>query len=237
MSTSPYAHSPLETEDLPRPTLVPLEAEEQENEDEEVEAPTQKVNKKRRRHFGRGIEERRILHARLQANLTLKNDLSKEELAAFADMKTFDSWVPVTTADLLELALPGDWIVFSKPKYTDQGETSRKRVVCRVADKSDDSISFETIASRELVPKYEWSFRWGEDACDDTIEAALTGSNKRKYYMRMPSQGSVVSKKRPAKKKTFEYTCASCGWNGVQDCVKANYPTEPQPLGPGSEDH
>jgi hypothetical protein len=230
---SSFDCSPTEQDELPRPTLVPTTDEEREYAEEgEVgeEKATEKVNKKRRRHFGRGIEGRRILHTRLQNNLHFKSTLSEDELAAFADMKTFDAWVPVSPLDLLDLCLPGDWVVFSKPKYTDGADSSRKRVVCRVADKSDLSISFETIASRELVPKYEWSFQWSAGAMDEDLAAAVTGSGKRQYYMRMPSLGSVTSKKRPAKKKTFAYICASCGWYGSQDCTPhVNYPTEPSP--------
>ena len=180
--------------------------------------PALEIKTKKRRHFGRGVQERRILHKTLNDRLADKSSFSMEEMSAFADLKTFSSWAPVYPQDLITATIPGDWVMFSKPKFHDQPQSERKRIVCKVAGKTENSITFETIsASKELEADYSWTYRWDEDADESEIFNTITGFGKRQYYMRIPSTKSVAMRPKktpgaPRKKlKTAYGVCRHCG--------------------------
>lgn len=184
----------------------------------DIGLPARKTVSKKRRHFGRGVQERRVLHQCLTERLADKIDFSAEEHKAFADLKTFDCWAPVYPQDLITATIPGDWVMFSKPKFHDQPKSERKRIVCKVAGKTENSITFETIAAtRELSPDYSWTYRWDDEASDLDIFNTITGHGTKQYYMRIPSTKSVAPRPKkapgaPRKKiKTENFTCRHCG--------------------------
>ena len=194
-------------EELPRPVspLPPLTL-----------SPVVEEKKKNRRAFGRGARDKRTLHAALSERVSDKLALPADELEAFHDLKTFETWVPVSGVDLMDLCIPGDWVMFSKPKYQDRADSGRKRYTAKVAGKTENSLSFETISTKDKVPDYQWTFKWAEDGSEADVEAAITGNSKRRYYMRIPSTKSVAPRSRPSaqakkKRKTEFFTCTNCG--------------------------
>lgn len=195
-----FLYTPLPVSPLPRMTLLPVTEE----------------KKKNRRAFGRGAADKRTLHAALAERVSDKLALPADELEAFHDLKTFESWVPVSCVDLMDLCIPGDWVMFSKPKYQDRPDSGRKRYTAKVAGKTENSLSFETISTKDKAPDYQWTFKWADDSSEADVEAAISGNFKRRYYMRTPSSKSIAPRSRPAtqakkKRKTEFFTCTNCG--------------------------
>ena len=187
----------------------PLELERQKSELPELKSDESK-SQKRRRNFGRTTFEVRGLRQRLLQSQERVN-LDTSELQAFHDMKTFSNWAPISVCDLLELAVDGDWIIYSKPRFRGRND-ERRRVVCKITSISPTSIHFATVSKAELEPAYTWHYEWDAEADDEEVEKLVNGAGLRKYYMRIPSQLSAHPKKRPKKARTCKaFICSKCG--------------------------
>lgn len=196
---------PLSLSDDPLESIGPLDLDRQKS---EIKVSS---SLKRRRNFGRSASEVRQLREKLVSNLSAYKP-DESELDAFKDMKTFGNWAPVSILDLLELAVEGDWILYSKPRFKGETHSERRRVVCKITSTDSTSIHFSTVSKATLDPAYSWHFEWDPEACDEEVETTISGRGSRKYYMRIPSELSAYPKRRPKKKqKKSEFICSKCG--------------------------